>query len=152
MSARDASGVPAPLRELLGLLSKLTEVPLPASDDDWNQYQLITGKRRAALEVRLNSLADTLEVNDGYPEIAADALEQHCERAIEKCRERLAEPLGYEPQAAEDAMLAEAPAAECLSAFGLPHGGIVQCTERPGHKGDRVAGGTDVTWPKDGAK
>lgn len=64
-------------------------------------------------------------------------------------------PQDAAPEAAKAArirkLIAESSIGECLAGFVLPGGSIIRCTERPGHDGDHVAGGTDVTWPQDAA-
>ena len=103
MTARDASGVPTELRELLGLLAELAHTPRPADwRDGYDRFREVQMHRRALLEVRLITLADELEINDKYPSVAAERLASHCERAVQTCRERLAEPLGYEPEPGQD--------------------------------------------------
>ena len=104
MSARDASGVPAELRELLGLLAELAE-PLPsAADGNWGRRREVQDRRDSKLRVTLGFLSTTLAALDKYPTVAEAALARDCCRWSEQVRERLAEPLGYEPQAepAED--------------------------------------------------
>jgi len=106
VTARDASGVPAPLRELLGLLAELAELPPMPADSNWDRYHEVQGKRESMVRVLLGSLSSTLTVHDqvlaDYHKIAEEALASDCEHWIEMVRERLAEPLGYEPRAAED--------------------------------------------------
>jgi hypothetical protein len=97
MPARDASGVPLPLRELIDALAELAETPYPA-DGNYKRHREVRDRRRVLLETRLTSLADQLRVGDKYPSVAAESLARFCELRIPKIRERLAEPLGYEPE------------------------------------------------------
>lgn len=105
MPDRDASGVPTGLRELIEVLAQLAEVPYPADSSDperLNRYREVKGSRQILLSVQLSALADVLRVGDQYPSIAAAQLARDCERRIAKCREVLAEPLGYETETGEE--------------------------------------------------
>jgi hypothetical protein len=98
VSARDASGVPGPLRELLGLLAELAE-PLPsAADGNWGRRREVQDRRDSKLRVTVGVLSTTLAALDKYPAVAEEALARDCRRWIGQIRERLAEPLGYEPE------------------------------------------------------
>ena len=102
MNARDASGVPAELRELLEVLADLTE-PLPrAADGNWNRRREAEGRRESMLRVTIGSLVSTLRIHDQFPGVAGKLLAQDCKRWTEVARERLAEPLGYEPEPEPD--------------------------------------------------
>jgi len=98
---RDASGVPLPLRELIDLLAELAETPYPA-DRNHKRHREVRDRRRIVLEVQLAALADQLRIGDKYPSAAAGGLARHCELRIPAIRERLAEPLGYEPEGGQD--------------------------------------------------
>jgi hypothetical protein len=98
VSARDASGVPNDLRELLGLLAELAE-PLPgAADGNWESRRKAQDRRDSKLSVTLGFLSTTLAALDKYPAVAEEELARDCRRWIGQVRERLAEPLGYEPE------------------------------------------------------
>jgi hypothetical protein len=105
---RDVSGVPAPLRELLGLLAELAERPPVPADSNWDRRRDAEDSRHSTLSVILNSLNDSLRVHDevlaAHRRIAEESLARDCQHWISMARQRLAEPLGYEPQpeAAED--------------------------------------------------
>jgi hypothetical protein len=106
--ARDASGVPTELRELLGLLAELAEMPPTPAGSNWDRYREVEGKRQSMVRVLLGSLNSTLTVHARvlaeHPDIAEQELGKDCRRWVSLARERLAEPLGYEPkpEAAED--------------------------------------------------
>ena len=89
--------VPPELRELLGLLAQLAETPGPAQStaENWEARRRAEGRRQAILASRLELLLDVLDVGEAGG--GADYLTRFCERSIKACRERLAEPLGYEP-------------------------------------------------------
>jgi hypothetical protein len=99
---RDASGVPRPLHELIGLLAELAEPPPPCAGSDWDRYRELESRRGSMLRVIIGSLNSTLTVHDRvlaeHPGLGEKALGKDCARWIAKARERLAEPLGYEPQ------------------------------------------------------
>lgn len=102
MNARDASGVPAPLRELLGVLGELAERPPLPADSNWRRMREVEDSRGSMLRVIIDSLNSTLTVHDrmlsSNRKLAEEELGKDCERRITMARERLAEPLGYEPQ------------------------------------------------------
>jgi hypothetical protein len=98
-NTRDASGVPAELREVLGLLKQLAaRLPLP-EDGNWGRYHEVDDRRDSTLRLILDSVCMQLAINDVYPEIAEMRLIDGCQRWAAMARKRLAEPLGYEPNA-----------------------------------------------------
>jgi hypothetical protein len=103
--ARDASGVPLPLREMLGLLAELAEsLPIPAGGN-WDAWRNAQNRRQSLVSSRLILLTGALKIHDKYPgspEINEKMLADFCERSIAAARQMLAEPLGYEPRPAED--------------------------------------------------
>jgi len=102
MPARDASGVPLPLRELLGVLAELGEhLPMPA-DDNWERYRVVRETRLWALTGLLSGLCRDLEVGDRHPAAAETDLVTVCRLWTETARAQLAEPLGYEPERGQD--------------------------------------------------
>jgi hypothetical protein len=97
--------VPAELRELLGLMRDLTErLPTPAKDSDglaaageWDQRRDLADTRKVRLAVVLEELVGQLEMADEYPSVGGEYLARYCQRAADRLRGYLAEPLGYEP-------------------------------------------------------
>lgn len=100
--ARDSSGVPVPLRELLGLLGQLAEWPPIPADSNWASRRDAEDSRHSTLSVILSSLNDSLRVHDevlpAHRRIAEESLARDCQHWISMARQQLAEPLGYEPQ------------------------------------------------------
>lgn len=94
-----AALVPTALRELLGLMGKLAELPpVPAGDDGWEARSALELRRRIMLQVRIASLADQLAICDLNPAVAPECLDRHCQLSAASLREELAKPLGYEPE------------------------------------------------------
>ena len=102
MTARDASGVPAGLRELLEVLAELAEIlPVPA-DHNWDRRGDLEIRRHSMLSSRLEMLVDQIKSGDEYPGVAADLLTSYCQRSVKAVRAELAKPLGYEPEPGQD--------------------------------------------------
>ena len=102
MPARDASGVPLPLRELIDALAALAQLPPLAAAGQYAGYHQAVGNRDAVLRTLLGALGRALAIHDKYPASAAQELARDCRQWTAMVREVLAEPLGYEPEHGQD--------------------------------------------------
>jgi hypothetical protein len=93
-----ATLVPPEVVELLGVLQELSGcLPFPA-DHNWERRNDVQANRDSTLRVLVDALAITVRVVNDAPDIGRKMLADHCQQWIKQGRDRLAEPLGYEPK------------------------------------------------------